>query len=161
MTIALLLTGVVVGLLLITSNLDRQDPPDWALYLSLLTFIAWLPLWFVATSLLWFLRGASIGMLCMGLCVVGANGALPGLTRSAARAAMLAVLTAPALATPLVAAAALTVKIDGPVYLTAPAVTLLGLSVAACASVVFRRDRRAWHDLICGTQVVRADPRGG
>jgi len=156
LSVGFLLIGAVIGLLLATSNLDRRDPPDWSLYLSLGTLFAWIPIWYVATCLCWFFRGATIGMLSMGICVVSLDGTLPGIRRCAVRTLALAGLTGPAVGAPLLLAASLSLGTVGPPYIAASLIGLVCLSIAACISVIFRPDRRAWHDLISGTQLIRA-----
>jgi uncharacterized RDD family membrane protein YckC len=152
----LVLVGGTAAILLLTSDLDRHDPPDWSLYLSLVILLSWIPIWFLATTLLWFLWGASIGMLCTGICVIRPSGELPGLRQSAGRALLLALMSGPALAAPLLGATALAIKIDRPGYLELLALTLISISLVSCASVTFRRDGRGWHDLISGTAVAVA-----
>jgi len=159
LSLGFLLVGAVIALLLITSNLDRRDPPDWSLYLSLGTLLAWVPIWYAATCLCWFLRGATIGMLSTGLCVVSLDGNLPGIRRSALRALALAALTGPAATAPLLASAALSLGTVGPIFIAGPLICLVLLSMAACGSVGLRPDRRGWHDLISGTQLIRTPKR--
>lgn len=159
----LLLSGT---LLLLASDLDRHDPPDWSLYVSVLVLSSWPPAWYLYTALSWALGGATLGMRCMGLNVVDRAGQLPGVARSALRAAVLALLSAPLLFSPLLVAAAVALRLSGPPYVSVPVTLLVLGSAAACASGVWSSDGRAVHDRLSGTWVVRASlaedsPRAG
>lgn len=143
-------------LLLVASDVDRHDPPDWSLYLALFLLLAWLPAWYVYTALCWAFWGATAGMRCLAICVVDRDGSLPGVARSALRATALVLFTAPAVLGPILAAAAVSLRTAGPWYVALPILLTVCASAAACASPLFARDGRAWHDRLSGTYVIGA-----
>ncbi|MFN8556252.1 MAG: RDD family protein [Dehalococcoidia bacterium] len=152
-TCALLAAAGLV--LLLASDMGRQDPPDRALYAALGVAGLTLPLWLALTLVGWTWRGQSIGMTAIGLRVVDWYGDPPSLPRALLRLIIYTLENAPLAAIGPIAGAALALRAQA--NLTQ---ALAGLGVALLAPLVslaialVDRYGRAPHDLIAGTLVI-------
>jgi uncharacterized RDD family membrane protein YckC len=153
-----LLTATAALVLLIASDLDRHDPPDWALAAAAVVLLAWIPSWYIYTSLSWALSGHTIGMRWARIRVTDACHAHLRLRRAALRSALLAAFSAPLLASPLLLVAGARYRLLESAPLVAVAVLLEAVSAAACLPPFLGFQRGAWHDLISGSQVDADSP---
>ena len=72
------LLSIVAVVLLVTSDLNRRDAPDWSIDAALALMSLWLPCWFLYASLAWGLRCKTIGMSLAGIRVTTWAGLKPG-----------------------------------------------------------------------------------
>jgi uncharacterized RDD family membrane protein YckC len=154
------LVGAATVLLLIATNLDRRDPPDWALYVTASILLSWMPVWYIYTCLSWTHTGRTIGMRWARIRIVDGRGSPLGLPRAALRASALALLSAPLLLSPLAVFWAARLRLGPGSWLAGVLLALGLLSAAACLPPFFGFHRGAWHDLLAGSRVVRDQRRG-
>ena len=153
------LLSIVAVVLLVTSDLNRRDAPDWSIDAALALMSLWLPCWFLYASLAWGLRCKTIGMSLAGIRVTTWAGLKPGVWRAFCRALLMALFSAPILLAPLAVALAFSLGTTGPIALVLPLALAILVSAAALLSPAFSLDGRAWHDRISGTcvQEVKSD----
>jgi uncharacterized RDD family membrane protein YckC len=137
--------------LLVSSDFGELDPPDSAYYTFIGILIAIAPLWAVYFLASWAWRGQTIGQAIMQITVTRESGDPLGLAGSLARVVALSVY-------PLVLAAGVFLAYTQrhePLLVAAIIAASLLLVLAGLLSAVFDAQRRAVHDRIAGTIVVR------
>lgn len=141
--------------LLIASDMGREDPPDRALYAALLIASLVVPVWAVLTLTGWVWHGRSAGKLAMNLQVVDSSGRPPGIPRAAARLVVYMLENAPiAMVAPVVLGMTLLrAHAVVPQALAALAAALV-LPVISAALALRDPRHRTLHDLAAGTLVV-------
>lgn len=153
---ALVAAGAWVWLLRASGG-GTREPSDRVIYAALSLATVWLPVWAIITLLAWTRNGQTPGLAVMALSVADRRGQPPAVWWALLRLLLLAIavlllVAAPLLVIALVAAAAQsTLPLPIALALSVPA----GLALVDPLFCVVRADRRALHDLLTRTRVVR------
>lgn len=150
-----LCTAAAGLILLATSDMGRNDPPNRAIYASLLVAALAAPIWVGMTLAGWAWRGRTVGKTAMSLRIVDRSGRPPGIARSLLRLVVYLAENVPLAAAGPVLAAAVAFRAQHlPADLLAAFAAILLLPLVSTAVMVRDRHRRALHDLVAGTVVV-------
>lgn len=160
--------AVGLGLLLVTtalgwlwllwrSDAGSRQPADWAIYLGLGVVTLWLPLWAAYSAICWMRSGQTPGLAVMALRVEARSGVGVGAGRSLVRVLLVAIAGSATVLTPLIAVGILAAAAQSTLPPLALLVLMLPLAILAAEFACWwlTADRRALHDLITGTRVVR------
>jgi uncharacterized RDD family membrane protein YckC len=157
--VAFILTCVFLAagglVLLVTSDMGREDPPDRALVAALVIASLVVPVWFVMTLTGWTWYGRSVGKLAMNQRIVDGRGGPPGLGRSLLRLFVYVVENAPmAMLLPLAVAAWVTRERTLLLPALAGSAVVLPVPLVSAVLMMIDRRRRSLHDRVAGTLVV-------
>ena len=161
----LMAAGVALGCLLAawlwllaTSDGGTRQPSDGAIYVALALFAAWLPLWGAIMLLCWSRRGQSPGLAAMTLRLVGRGDTPPSPLRALLRLIVVGAATGIGLITVLLLLGAFAAAAQQTLPTVLALALLLPLALAVADPLVWllTPERRALHDLLAGTRVVRA-----
>jgi uncharacterized RDD family membrane protein YckC len=144
--------------LLATSNGGARQPSDQAIYVALAIGAAWLPIWGAIMLLCWSRRGQSPGLAAMALRLVASGNVPPAPLRALARLLLFSAATGLAIIALLLLIAAVAAAAQHTLPTLLGLALLLPLALAAADPLcwLLTPDRRALHDLIAGTRIVRA-----
>lgn len=152
--------AVALFQLLARSDFGDVDPPDSAYYLALAIIMAVIPFWLAFNLWLQASRGQTVGKYIVGIRIARSNGGRLGLV-----GALLRTLTLnPLLFHPVLAAAWVLLAVFGTMRISNWGVLIVTTTLAllsliapfvALAAVASDGQRRALHDRIAGTLVVR------
>ena len=152
----------VAGLqLLIASDFGKEDPPDSSFYAILAIVMAVIPLWLAFNVVLCRWRGQTVGKYVADIKVVREDGQPLGLRTSLVRFLLLhPLLFHPFLALLwlLTAAVVTSLTVSAAVLVVTLALVFVSLAAPflATGAVLLDGKRRALHDRVTGTTVVRA-----
>lgn len=146
--------------LLLLSDFGDVDPPDSAFYTALGIIVGVVPFWFAFNLWLLMWRGQSVGKYIVGVKVAGSDGGGLSFRQAVARILLLdPLLFHPLLAIPwaLLAIFATSLTVNVVVLIVTVGVALLSLlsPLIALGAMMTDKQRRALHDRITGTLVVR------
>ncbi len=142
-------------LLLINSDMGRKDPSERAIYAALIVASLAAPIWLVMTLHGWTAHGRTIGKLAMNLRIVDGRGRNPSLARALPRMVVYLLESLPLAGVAPVAALAYLLQTPVvPRVLVATGLALLVPLISVALALGHPR-RRALHDIVAGTLVVR------
>ncbi len=160
--VAFILTCVFLAagglIVLIASDMAREDAPDRAMAAGVATAAMAAPVWLVVTLTGWTMAGRSAGKLALDLKIVTRRGRPPGFGRALIRLTVALIESAPLAAAPVVAVLMyLADDSRAALRLGAPAAAGLLIPLASAICTLADRQHRALHDFAAGTRVVRED----